>query len=469
MPKAGALLQMRFENDTIAAISTPVGQGGIGIVRISGPQSLEIADNIFRPKKASSPSTSRHASLSYGHIINPADNSIMDEALLAIMRSPNSYTKEDVVEINCHGGMISVRKTLEAVLAQGARLADPGEFTKRAFLNGRINLTQAEAVFDVITARTEESMRIALEQLQGGLSEKLRDIREKLINTCAFAEAYIDFPEDGIETGTALQFRGQLTEIKKEIDDLSNTFQEARFFRDGLSVAIVGRPNVGKSSLLNLLLNKERAIVTDLPGTTRDLIEDYLNINGLPIRIMDTAGIRNSEELVEKEGIRRSINAINNADFVIALMDGSEPLKKDDFQLMELISGKKAVVVINKSDLPVKLSLDAIAKKGREYLRLSALSGEGIDALKSLIFNSNLRNWNEEREGVVVSNIRHKTALDKASSSLETAIGLLSSDQPLEFFSIELRDTLDNLGEITGMVTTEDILDKIFSTFCIGK
>ena len=460
---------MRFENDTIAAISTPVGQGGIGIVRISGPLSFDIADRIFRPKKAGPPSAARHASLLYGHIINPSDNSILDEALLAVMRSPNSYTKEDVVEINCHGGMISVRKTLEAVLAQGARLADPGEFTKRAFLNGRINLTQAEAVFDVITARTEESMRIALEQLQGGLSEKLRDIREKLINTCAFAEAYIDFPEDGIETGTALQFLGQLTEIKKEIDDLSNTFQEARFFRDGLSVAIVGRPNVGKSSLLNLLLKKERAIVTDLPGTTRDLIEDYLNINGLPIRIMDTAGIRNSEELVEKEGIRRSINAINNADFVIALMDGSEPLKKDDFQLMELISGKKAVVVINKSDLPVKLSLDAIAKKGREYLRLSALSGEGIDALKSLIFNSNLRNWNEEREGVVVSNIRHKTALDKASSSLETAIGLLSSDQPLEFFSIELRDTLDNLGEITGMVTTEDILDKIFSTFCIGK
>jgi tRNA modification GTPase len=460
---------MRFENDTIAAISTPVGQGGIGIVRISGPLSLDIADRIFLPKKSGTPSTARHASLLYGHIINPADSSITDEALLSVMRSPNSYTKEDVVEINCHGGMISVRRTLEAVLAQGARLADPGEFTKRAFLSGRINLTQAEAVFDVISARTEESMRIAVEQLQGGLSEKLRDIREKLVNTCAFAEAYIDFPEDGIETKTALEIRDQLTEIRKEIDDLSNTFEEARFFREGLSVAIVGRPNVGKSSLLNLLLKKERAIVTDLPGTTRDLIEDYLNINGLPIRIMDTAGIRNSEELVEKEGIRRSLNAINNADFIIALMDGSEPLKEDDFQLLELIKGKKAAVVINKSDLPAKLSLDAIAEEGREYLRLSALSGEGIETLKSLIFHSNLRNWNEEREGVVVTNIRHKTALDKASSSLGMAIGLLSSEQPLEFFSIELRDTLDSLGEITGIVTTEDILDKIFSTFCIGK
>ena len=312
-------------------------------------------------------------------------------------------------------------------------------------------------------------MRIALEQLQGGLSEKLRDIRERLINTCAFAEAYIDFPEEEIETRTALEIRDQLTDIKQEIDDLSNTFQEARFFRDGLSVAIVGRPNVGKSSLLNLLLRKERAIVTELPGTTRDLIEDYLNINGLPIRIMDTAGIRNSEELVEKEGIRRSLKAIDNADFIIALMDGSEPLQEDDLQLMELIRDKKALFVINKSDLPAKLSLEAIRKEGKEYLCLSALSGEGLDTLKSLIFNLNLRNWNEEREGVVVTNIRHKTALDKTSSSLGRAIGLLALDQPLELFSIELRDALDNLGEITGMVTTEDILDKIFSTFCIGK
>ena len=460
---------MRFENDTIAAISTPVGQGGIGIVRISGPESLEIADRIFLHKKADLPSTTRHSTLLYGHIINPADNTIMDEVLLSVMRSPHSYTKENVVEINCHGGMISVKKILETVLALGARLADPGEFTKRAFLNGRINLTQAEAVFDVITAKTEESMRIAVEQLQGGLSEKLGDVRERLISICAFAEAYIDFPEDELETKTTLQLRDQLAEIKKEIDVLSDTFQEARFFREGLSVAIVGRPNVGKSSLLNMLLRKERAIVTELPGTTRDLIEDYLNINGLPIRIMDTAGIRNSEELVEKEGIRRSLNAINNADFIIALLDGSEPLKEDDFQLMELIRGKQAVIVINKSDLPAKMPLEAIEEKGREYLSLSALSGEGIETLKTAIFNSNLRNWSEEREGVVVTNIRHKTALDKTSSCIGRAIGLLTSDQPLEFFSIEMRDALDSLGEITGTITTEDILDKIFSAFCIGK
>jgi tRNA modification GTPase len=460
---------MRFESDTIAAISTPVGQGGIGVVRISGPRSLEIADRIFRPKKSALPSAARSGSLVYGHIINPADNTIMDEVLLSVMRSPRSYTKEDVVEINCHGGLISVKRTLETILAQGARISDPGEFTKRAFLNGRINLTQAEAVFDVISSKTEESMRIAVEQLQGGLSEKLGALKNTLLEIAAFAEACIDFPEDEIEIQTFMQIRDRMSAIKKDIDRLSDTFREARFFRDGLSVAIVGRPNVGKSSLLNLLLKKEKAIVTEFPGTTRDLIEDYLNINGLPVRITDTAGIRNSQEPVEKEGIRRSLNAIQNADFIIALLDGSEPLREDDLQLMELIRGKKALIVINKSDLPGKISLETIRGEGRDHLFISALSGEGIEVLKSAIFDANLRNWTEEREGVVVTNLRHKTALDKTSSTLQRAIALLSADQPLELFSIELRDALDSLGEITGMVTTEDILEKIFSTFCIGK
>lgn len=460
---------MRFENDTIAAISTPVGQGGIGIVRISGPQSLEIADSIFRPKKTVLPSTAQHGTMLYGHIISQADNTVMDEVLLSVMRAPHSYTREDVVEINCHGGMISVKRTLETLLARGARLAEPGEFTKRAFLSGRINLTQAEAVLDVITAKSEEGMRIAVEQLQGGLSGKIQEVRDKLLNICAFAEAHIDFPEDELGTGDTKQIISGLADVIRQIDDLSNTFQEARFFRDGLSVAIVGRPNVGKSSLLNVLLKKERAIVTELPGTTRDLIEDYLNINGLPIRIMDTAGIRNSDELVEKEGIRRSLNAINNADFILALLDGSEPMQQDDMQLIQLISGKKALVVINKSDLPQKISPDSIRGKDRDCICLSALSGKGVEALKSAIFSSNLRNWNEDREGAVVTNIRHKTALEKTSAALQKALGLLSSDQPLEFISIELRDALDSLGEITGTVTTEEILERIFSAFCIGK
>lgn len=460
---------MRFENDTIAAISTPVGQGGIGIVRMSGPQALEIADRIFRPRKAGPPSRARQASLTYGHIISPDGMTVMDEALLAVMGAPHSYTKEDVVEINCHGGMIPVKRALETVLAQGARLADPGEFTKRAFLNGRINLAQAEAVCDLITAKTEESMRIAVEQLQGGLSEKIGEIKNSLVEIGAFTEAHIDFPEDGIETKNSQQLRERLAEIKEEIDSLSGTFQDARFFRDGLSVAIVGRPNVGKSSLLNMLLKKEKAIVTELPGTTRDLIEDYLNINGLPIRIMDTAGIRNSEERIEKEGIRRSLKALENADFIIALLDGSEPLAEEDFHLLKRIRGKNAVIVINKSDLPCRISPGAVQEMTGEYLSLSALSGEGLETLKSVIFHSNLRNWGEEREGIVVTNLRHKTALDRTSESLQRAINLLFARHPLEFFSIELREALDSLGEIAGTVTSEDILDKIFSSFCIGK
>ena len=460
---------MRFETDTIAAIATPVGQGGIGIVRLSGPGSLNIADRIFRPKKGVIPSCARQSSLLYGHILSPSDNTVIDEVLLSVMRSPLSYTKEDVIEINCHGGMIGVKRVLETVLAEGARLADPGEFTRRAFLNGRINLTQAEAVSDLITAKTEESMKIAAEQLQGRLSEKLGEIREKLVEISAYAEACMDFPEDEIETDTSLQIINQLRETAGELVRLSESFNEARFFREGLSVAIVGRPNVGKSSLLNLLLNKERAIVTEIPGTTRDIIEDYLNINGLPVRIMDTAGIRDSVESVEKEGIRRSLNAINDADCLIALLDGSESLTEEDLKLIELVREKNTVFVINKADLPQKVSPDFLEEKGKGFILLSTVTEYGINDLKSRLFNRNLQNWAEEREGVVVTNLRHKTAIDGASAALSRAEELLKGNQPLELFAIELRDSLDNLGEITGMVTTEEILDKIFSSFCIGK
>jgi tRNA modification GTPase len=460
---------MNYFDDTIAAISTPIGQGGIGIVRMSGPKSLIIAERIFRPGKAGNISALVSHSMTYGHAIDPADGSIIDEVLVSIMRSPNSYTKEDVVEINCHGGMISVRRLIEVTVSQGARLAEPGEFTKRAFLHGRINLSQAEAVFDLISARTDESRRIAVEQLQGGLSKKLAELRRALIENCSFLEAYIDFPDEEIETKTREQTTGRLMEIRQEIDILSATFQDARFFREGLSVAIVGRPNVGKSSLLNSLLKKDKAIVTEIPGTTRDLIEDYLNINGLPVRIMDTAGIRNSTDSIEKEGIRRSLDAIEKTDFVIAIFDGSEALTEDDRALLRKIQNKNALIAVNKSDLPVEISLDNIRASGKPYVQISAIRGEGLEELKSAIFDSNLRNWKEEREGTVITNLRHKLALERASSSLSMAMHVLNENQPLEIFSIELREALDHIGEITGTVTTEEILDKIFSAFCIGK
>jgi tRNA modification GTPase len=456
-------------DDTIAAISTPAGQGGIGIVRMSGPQSLSIAEKIFQPKRKGRISDARSHSLVYGTMRDPADGNTIDEVLVSVMRSPNSYTKEDVVEINCHGGMISVKKMLEAVLSCGARLAEPGEFTRRAFLNGRINLAQAEAVLDLISAVTGESQRLAVEQLRGRLSERLAEIRTSLLESCALSEAYIDFPEEEIDAITMEQLAEKLEGIKSEAEKLSGTFQEARFFREGLSAAIVGRPNVGKSSLLNALLKKDRAIVTEFPGTTRDIIEEYLNIDGLPVRIIDTAGIRRSDEAVEKEGIRRSLDAIEQADFIIAVLDGSGPAKKEDSELLEKIEGKNAVIAVNKSDLPQEISLENLPSSGRQYIHISALTGEGIEELKAVLLRSNLKNWREEREGVVVTNIRHKAALDKSCSALERALEILREKGPLEIFSIELREALDSIGEITGTVATEDILNKIFNDFCIGK
>ncbi|MBI5846858.1 MAG: tRNA uridine-5-carboxymethylaminomethyl(34) synthesis GTPase MnmE [Nitrospirae bacterium] len=460
---------MNYSDDTIAAISTPVGQGGIGIIRLSGPDAVSIADRIFRSKNNEKPSCAPSHKMLYGHIVEPADQRLVDEVLLAVMRAPNTYTREDVIEINCHGSIVSARQILEIALSQGARVAEPGEFTKRAFLHGRIDLSQAEAVIDVINAKTNESMRIAGEQLRGGLAGKLSEIRERLIEITAFVEAYIDFPEDEIGTISKKEIEKKLSDVGGEIRRLSDTFNEARFFRDGLSVAIVGRPNVGKSSLLNTLLQKDRSIVTDLPGTTRDLIEDYLNINGLPIRIMDTAGIRSSDEIIEREGIRRSIQALSQADFIVAMFDGSEPLRQEDRDLLALIRDKNVVIAISKADLPQKISLDESAAEGMQYLCLSAVTGDGIEKLKSVIFESNLLGWKEEREGVVVTNIRHKAALDSAAESLGRAVSLLSGDNPLELFSVEMRESLDRIGEITGTITTDEILQKIFSSFCIGK
>lgn len=460
---------MNYPDDTIAAISTPLGQGGIGIVRLSGPEAVAIADRIFRSKKNEKPSQAPSHKMLYGHIVDPADERVVDEVLLAIMQAPNSYTREDVVEINCHGSIVAARQILEIALRQGARIAEPGEFTKRAFLHGRLNLSQAEAVIDIINAKTEESMRIASEQLRGGLTEKLSALREQLIEITAFVEAHIDFPEDEIETTSKKEIEQKLSDVSTEIRRLSATFNEARFFREGLSIAIVGRPNVGKSSLLNALLQKDRAIVTDLPGTTRDLIEDYLNINGLPVRIMDTAGIRSSDEIIEREGIRRSILALSHADFIVALFDGSEPFGQEDHDLLGIISDKNAVMVISKADLPQKISLENSAAEGKQCLSLSVVTGEGIESLKSVIFESNLHGWKEEREGVVVTNIRHKAALDSAAESLGRAYELLTGNNPLELFSIEMRGSLDRIGEITGTITTDEILQKIFSSFCIGK
>jgi tRNA modification GTPase len=461
-----------FTDDTIAAISTPLGEGGIGIVRLSGKDSIKIAERIFMSKNKSIKDSQSYRVL-YGYIKDPSTGNKIDEVLVTVMCAPHSYTREDVIEINCHGGMVTLRKTLELVLKQGARLADPGEFTKRAFLNGRIDLIQAEAVLDLIRSKTDESRRIAIEQLQGGLSEKVTVLRDRLTELCAHVEAYIDFPEDEIETASKQEMLDSMKEIERELKKLLSTYDEARFFREGLSTAIVGRPNVGKSSLLNALLQKDRAIVTEIPGTTRDVIEEYLNINGLPLRIMDTAGIRAVQDIAEKEGVRRSLQSIENADLVIPIFDSSEPLKDEDFKVMEKIKGKNVIVVMNKCDLPAvvdKVELNSrLAPNNTNIMSISATRGDGLEELKERIFNTCLKDWKEEREGVVVTNLRHKISIENAKVSLERAITALIENQPLEIFAFELRDSLDRLGEVVGAVTTEDILNKIFNDFCIGK
>jgi tRNA modification GTPase len=462
-----------FTDDTIAAISTPLGEGGIGIVRLSGKDSVEIAEKIFSSPKKKSLKNMESYRIIHGHIHDPFTGQKIDEVLVTLMKSPYSYTKEDVVEINCHGGMITLRKTLELVLRQGARLADPGEFTRRAFLNGRIDLSQAEAVLDLIRSRTDESRRIALEQLQGGLSEKITALRDRIMEICVNVEAYIDFPEDEIETASKQDLSASMKNISRDIETLLKTYDEARFFREGLSTAIVGRPNVGKSSLLNALLKKDRAIVTEVPGTTRDVIEEYLNINGLPLRIMDTAGIRNVEDIAEREGVKRSLKSIENVDLVIAIFDRSEPLKTEDFEVIEKINNKNAIIVLNKCDLPAAIQQNSLTSfilhPSSFILNISATRGDGLEELKDAIFNSCLKDWKEEREGVVVTNLRHKTSIENALASLDRSVKALTDNQPIEIIALELRDSLDKLGEIVGAVTTEDILNRIFNDFCIGK
>lgn len=462
-----------FTDDTIAAIATPLGEGGIGIVRISGKDALQIGEKIFSSPKNKSLHHAKSHNVTYGFIKDPVSGTVIDEVLAMVMLSPYSYTREDVVEIHCHGGMITLRKTLELVLKYGARLAEPGEFTKRAFINGRIDLSQAEAVLDLVRSKTDESRRIAMEQLQGGLAEKITNLKNILTKLCVHIETYIDFPEDDIETASKENMLQSMKYISSEFELLLKTYDEARFFRDGLATAIVGRTNVGKSSLLNALIKKDRAIVTELPGTTRDVIEEYLNIKGLPLRIMDTAGIRDVHDIAEKEGVKRSLRSIEHADLVIAIYDRSEPLKDEDREVFKKIKNKHSIIVLNKCDLPPVIDESIFISHGNTHnipiLNISAKRGDGLEELKDKIIESCLKDWKEEREGIVISNLRHKIALENATTSLDRAMHALRKNQPLEILALELRDALDKLGEIVGAVTTEDILNKIFEEFCIGK
>jgi tRNA modification GTPase len=465
---------MNFPDDTIAAVSTPPGEGGIGIVRLSGKEAISIADRIFVSPAGKLPSGARSHSVIYGFIKDPDTSEKIDEVIVTVMRAPRTYTREDVVEINCHGGMLPLRRILGSVISRGARPAEPGEFTRRAFLNGRVDLSQAEAVIDVIKARTEQAERMAIKQLEGRLSVEITALRDSVAESCALVEAYIDFPEEEVELPDSAGFISSMQDILDRLSALSRSFEEGRLFREGAAMAIVGKPNVGKSSLLNTLLKKDRAIVTDLPGTTRDIIEEGLNIDGIPVRIMDTAGIREAHDLVEAEGIRRSLAAIEGADIILAVYDASRVLDRADRQIIGKVNNKKTISVINKWDIS-NGDFDAEDNGLNIYptVKISALRGEGIDVLKDTIVAALLSNkampGQDSAADILITNVRHKQLVDGAFASLWQARGTFEKGEPLEVTALFLREALNSLGEIIGVVTTDDILNKIFSEFCIGK
>ena len=453
------------EQVTICAVSTPPGEGGIGIIRVSGRDAVLIASGIFRPRTESGPALGASHTLRYGHVVDPATGELVDEALMSVMRAPATYTREDVVEINCHGGMVPLCRTMDLLVAAGARQAEPGEFTKRAFLNGRIDLAQAEAVMDIIRAKTDLALRAANEQLLGGLSAEISVLRDQLVSIIASVEARIDFPED-TESEDGKTLGEKVTRVLDGINGLLASASFGRILRDGFATAIVGRPNVGKSSLLNALLRQDRAIVTEVPGTTRDVLEEYVNVAGVPLRILDTAGIRHSHDVVEQEGIRRSLAAMESADIVLVVLDGSQPLMPEDRRVLDEVNVKNAIVVINKSDLPRKLEANG---QPETRIAVSCRTGAGLEDLRRSIGDLVKKGTVASREHAWAVNQRHRTALEQTKESLQRALETITSGLSLEFIAVDLREALDSLGLIIGATYTEDILERIFNDFCIGK
>jgi tRNA modification GTPase len=457
-------------DDTIAAIATPLGEGGLAVIRVSGAKAFEIADLCFRSSRAKGgkPSEAESHTLHHGHVMR--DGAKVDEVLLAVMRAPRTYTCEDVIEISCHGGLLPAKAVLDTMLAAGARLALPGEFTKRAFVNGRLDLAQAEAVVDLIHARTELAMRAAGEQLAGKLSQRINQLRDDLIKTLAHIEAHIDFPDEDISPDTRGKLVERLTNGLVFMDTLLRTANEGKLLRRGIRAAIIGRPNAGKSSLLNQLLGHDRAIVSHIPGTTRDTIEETANIRGVPVVFIDTAGLREAGDEIEIEGIRRSRETLSRAELILHVFDASEPLTAEDEKFLNEFSDKKRILVRNKTDLPVKLGLPVGTSNIQGAAAdVSCATGQGIealkDAIKELVWTGQV---NAEMLEVMI-NSRHQDALNRARQATERTIAAIRSDLSLELVALDLHIAVNAVGEIVGKTTTEDLLDSIFSQFCLGK
>ncbi|WP_200860598.1 tRNA uridine-5-carboxymethylaminomethyl(34) synthesis GTPase MnmE [Peptoniphilus mikwangii] len=455
--------------DTISAISTATGEAGIGIVRMSGENSIEIANSIFVPMGSKTLIESDNRTMVYGHIYD--NDKLIDEVLIVKMLMPHTYTRENVVEIYCHGGIISVRRILDLTLDRGARLAEPGEFTKRAFLNGRLDLAQAEAVIDIIKSKSDISYNMSLRQLEGSLSGRIADIRERVMKMTALIVANIDFPEDEIVEATYSSLREDAVHVVESLDELIKNSNRGKLLRDGINTVILGKPNVGKSSLLNGLLRDERAIVTDIPGTTRDVITDFVNLDGILLKITDTAGIRDTDDTVERIGVDLAKKSIDGSDLIIAIFDTSRPFDNDDYEIIRLIENKKSIILLNKSDLDKKVSKDDIEDlvKDRDYLDISVV-GEGEilrieEKIKEMFFDGEIK----ENSTLYVNNLRHIRALKAAKESMEYVLNDIENEMFLDLLEVNLEDVLSSLGEITGETSTEDVLDKVFSEFCIGK
>jgi tRNA modification GTPase len=456
--------------DTIAAIATPPGVGGIGIIRISGPKARDIARLLFRSTKKADGFKSHQ--LYHGDIVSPETGTIIDEVLISIMEKPHTYTGEDVLEINCHGGSVILQSVLAEVIKAGTRLAEPGEFTRRAFLNNLIDLSQAEAVADMIMAKTDRGLELAVSHLKGNLTERIETIRTSIIDVLAILETSIDFPDEEREPGHPSGIAEDTAAIVDELHKLASTYREGKIYRDGVNAVITGRPNVGKSSLLNRLLGEKRAIVTAIPGTTRDFIEEIISIRGMPVKLTDTAGIREPENIIEEEGIKLVWEKLAQADVVIIVLDGSEALTKEDMEIITRSQAKKFLLIINKADLSHAIDereLASLAPDMKPPIWISAKYGEGMPALRDAIHSLVLDRTDDWHPTQIVSNIRHKIAIEKTVDLLSKARENMLNGLSPEFSAFDVREALESLGEIAGKTVTEEVLDRIFSTFCIGK
>ncbi|GFZ26530.1 tRNA uridine-5-carboxymethylaminomethyl(34) synthesis GTPase MnmE [Lactobacillus corticis] len=461
------MAQTLTEFDTIAAISTPIGEGGISIVRMSGEESVKIANRLFKGKDLTKAASH---TINYGHIVDPKTGEMIDEVMVSVLLAPKTATREDMIEINCHGGIVVTNRILQLLLANGARMAEPGEFTKRAFVNGRIDLTQAEAVMDIVRAKTDKARDVAAKQMAGGLMQKIKDLRQEILNTLANVEVNIDYPEYDADTVTAKEMADTSKRVISEIDALLKTANEGKILRNGLATAIVGRPNVGKSSLLNYLTQSDKAIVTDVAGTTRDTLEEFVSVNGVPLELIDTAGIHQTDDKVEKIGVERSKKALKRADLVLLLLDSSQELTSEDQELLQATADKKRIIVLNKTDLGMKITPQELADQtASPVIAVSVLEKQHMEQLEQTIkdlFFSGIENSNEQ---VMVTNQRQTGLLAKAKGQLEEVISAVDNGIPVDIAQIDFTGAWDTLGEITGDSAPDELITQLFSQFCLGK